>query len=160
MLAARLVGPSGEVVGIERDAGSIAVARARLAEAGFRNVSLTKTDASQIVSHRPFDGAVGRFILMFIPDPAAVLLSLAGLVRPGGVLAFQEPAWAPFLTLASSLPLWSKVVSSIRGFCALWGTYRNWTGPLAHLSGNWAAGAERVHRDRAGERSSFHPSRL
>jgi ubiquinone/menaquinone biosynthesis C-methylase UbiE len=112
-LVARLVGPSGEVVGIERDAGSIAVARARVAEAGFRNVSFTQTDASQIVSDRPFDAAVGRFILMFIPDPAAVLRSLAGLVRPGGVLAFQEPAWAPFLTLASSLPLWSKVVSSI-----------------------------------------------
>jgi hypothetical protein len=69
MLAARLVGPSGEVVGIERDAGSIAVARARLAEAGFRNVSFTQTDASQIVSHRPFDAAVGRFILMFIRIP-------------------------------------------------------------------------------------------
>ena len=114
MLAARLVGPSGEVVGIERDPSSIAVAKARVAEAGFRNVSFTQTDASQIVSDKPFDAAVGRFILMFLSDPAAVLRSLARLVRPGGVLAFQEPAWLPFLALASPLPLWSKVVSSIR----------------------------------------------
>jgi ubiquinone/menaquinone biosynthesis C-methylase UbiE len=113
LLLARIVGPSGEVVGIERDASSIARANARVAEAGLRNVSFTQTDASQIVSDRPFDAAVGRFILMFIPDPAAVLRSLTGLVRPGGVLAFQEPSWAPFLTRAATLPLWSGVVSSI-----------------------------------------------
>src|SRR5258705_4046302 len=55
MLAARFVGPSGEVVGIERDARSIAVAKARVAEAGFRNVRFTQTDASQIGSNKPFD---------------------------------------------------------------------------------------------------------
>ena len=108
ILLARMVGPTGDVVGIERDASSIAVAKVRLAEAGIRNVSFTQTDASQIVSDKPFDAAVGRFILMFLPDPAAVLRSLAKLVRPGGVLAFQEPAWLPFLALASPLPLWLK----------------------------------------------------
>src|SRR2546427_2983877 len=45
MLVARLVGPSGEVMGIERDASSIARARVRVAEAGLRNVSFTQTDA-------------------------------------------------------------------------------------------------------------------
>src|SRR5437899_191130 len=39
ILAANLVGPSGEVVGIERDPHSIARARSRVAEAGLRNVS-------------------------------------------------------------------------------------------------------------------------
>src|SRR5260370_39884356 len=47
ILAARLVGPSGEVVGIERDLRSIARARARVAEAGRRNVSFTQTGVSQ-----------------------------------------------------------------------------------------------------------------
>src|SRR6266581_7498051 len=41
MLAARLVGPSGEVVGIERDKRSIARAKARAAKAGLRNISFT-----------------------------------------------------------------------------------------------------------------------
>lgn len=113
MLAARLVGPSGEVVGFERDASSIAVARKRVAEAGFRNVTFVQTDASEISSDKPFDAAVGRFILMFLPDPKAVLGNLARLVRPGGVLAFQEPSWLPFLAMASPLPLWSRVVSSV-----------------------------------------------
>src|SRR5712691_8101354 len=61
MLAARLVGPSGEVVGIERDARSIARARARVTEAALRNVSFTQSDVSQIPDSEPFDAAVGRF---------------------------------------------------------------------------------------------------
>jgi ubiquinone/menaquinone biosynthesis C-methylase UbiE len=113
LLAARLVGPAGEVVGIERDSGSIARAKARVAEAGLRNVTFTQTDVNQIVSDKPFDAAVGRFILMFLPDPVSVLRSLSKLVCPGGVLAFQEPSWVPFLAFGARLALWSRVLSSI-----------------------------------------------
>ncbi len=113
MLAAKLVGSSGEVVGIERDPRSIARARARVAEAGLRNVSFTQSDVSQIPSGTPFDAVVGRFILMFLPDPLAVLRSLSQLVRPGGVVAFHELSWAPFLLLAQRLPLWSACASLI-----------------------------------------------
>ena len=73
LLVSRLVGPSGEVVGIERDARSIARARARVAEAGLPNVSFIQSDASQIPEGKPFDAAVGRFILMWLPDPLSVL---------------------------------------------------------------------------------------
>ena len=113
MLLARIVGPSGEVVGIERDASSIARAKARVAEAGFRNVNFTQADVHQIDSDKLFDASVGRFILMFLPDPASVLRSLTRLVRPGGVLAFQEPTWIPLLASAARFPLWCKLLSSI-----------------------------------------------
>src|SRR5258708_29335948 len=39
MLAARLVGPSGEIVGVERDARSVTRTRIRVAEAALRNVN-------------------------------------------------------------------------------------------------------------------------
>jgi len=113
MLLARIVGASGEVVGVERDPYSIARANARVAEAGFRNISFTQADVNEIVSDRPFDAAVGRFILMFLPDPAPVLRSLIRLVRPGGVLTFQEPTWIPLLALGAQVPLWSKVLHAI-----------------------------------------------
>ena len=113
MLAAKLVGPSGEVVGVERDPGSIARARARVAEAGLRNVTFTQSDVSQIPSSEPFNAVVGRFILMFHPDPLAVLRSLTPLVRPGGVVAFHDLSCAPFLLLASRLPLWFAATSLI-----------------------------------------------
>ena len=113
MLVAGLVGASGEVVGIERDATSIERAQARVAAAGLRNVSFLNVDVNNIVTDRPFDAVVGRYILMFLPDPVSVLRSVSRLVRPGGVLAFQEPSWIPMLALGDRLPLWSCVLRSI-----------------------------------------------
>ena len=107
LIAARLVGPSGEVVGIERDPRSTARATARMAEAGVHNVSFVQSDAAEIPGDKPFDAAVGRYILMFLPDPVSVLRSLSQLVRPGGVMAFQEPCWKSFLQQSARLPLWS-----------------------------------------------------
>jgi len=108
MLVARIVGPSGEVVGVERDVNSIARAKARAAAAGLHNVSFLNSDVNDIIVDQPFDAAVGRFILMFLPDPVSVLRFVGRLVRPGGVIAFQEPSWAPMLALGARLPVWSR----------------------------------------------------
>ena len=113
MLAARLVGSEGEVVGIERDEPAAARARARAAQAGLPNVSFIQSDVSRIESERPSDAVVGRFILMFVENPAAVLRSVSRLVRPGGIVAFLEPSYRPFLLLSAHLPLWSRSVSLV-----------------------------------------------
>jgi SAM-dependent methyltransferase len=114
MLAATMVGPLGEVVGIERDVNSIARARARIAAAGLCNVSFIRGDVGEIASDQLFDAAVGRLILQFLPDPIGVLRSVYRLVRPGGVLAFQEPLLASLSALSARLPLWSQVHRVIR----------------------------------------------
>ena len=113
MLLSRLVGPTGAVVGVERDTRSIARARARVAEAGLRNVTFTQSDVAEVASDEPFDAAVGRFILMFLSDPAGVLRSVKPRVRAGGVVAFYEVCWAPTVLLSAHLPLWSAVVSLV-----------------------------------------------
>ena len=113
MLLARIVGPSGEVVGMERDATSIARAEARAAAAGLHNVNFIQSDVSEISSDKLFDAAVGRFILLFLADPTSVLRGVARRVRAGGILAFQEPSWIPLLGLGARLPLWSRVLQSI-----------------------------------------------
>jgi len=110
MLAARLVGSSGEVVGVERDTRSITRARARVAEAGLHNVRFLHSDVDHVTSDKPFDAVVGRFILMYVPDPVAVLRSVSQVVRAGGFLAFQEPTWAPSVALAAHVPLWSAAL--------------------------------------------------
>src|ERR1700722_412610 len=48
MLMARLVGPSGEVVGVDNDASIIAKARDRVVKAGFQNVSFIESDVNDI----------------------------------------------------------------------------------------------------------------
>src|SRR4029077_20794169 len=76
MLAAKLVGPSGAVVGVERDATTIARARARVAAAGLSNVSFVHGDVAGVESAETFDAVVGRLILEYIPHPGSVLHSL------------------------------------------------------------------------------------
>ena len=83
ILAAKIVGSSGEVVGIARDPRSISRARARVSELGLDNVTFTHSDVSQLPSNKPFDAAVGRYILFFLPDPVAILHFVSQLVRPG-----------------------------------------------------------------------------
>ena len=107
VLVARMVGSTGAVLGVERDARSIARAEARVAEAGLRNVRFTQSDVADVADEEPFDAAVGRFIPMFVPDPVDVLRSVARRVRPGGAVAFYEVSWTPTLALSAHLPLWS-----------------------------------------------------
>src|SRR4030095_7540851 len=59
MLVARLVGPSGGVVGVERDRNSIAKASARVTGAGFQNVRFNESNVNEIVGEKPFDAVVG-----------------------------------------------------------------------------------------------------
>jgi 2-polyprenyl-3-methyl-5-hydroxy-6-metoxy-1,4-benzoquinol methylase len=113
MAVAKLVGPSGEVVGIERDNRSVTLAETRIKAAGFHNVKFLQADLHDIPADKPFDAAVGRFILMFLPDPSSVLRSVSRLVSPGGVLAFQEPSWISMLAMAARLPLWSRALAAI-----------------------------------------------
>jgi ubiquinone/menaquinone biosynthesis C-methylase UbiE len=105
ILAARLVGPAGRVVGVDIDAAALAKARARALEAGLTNVEFVNCAIERYRSQAPFDAAVGRFILQFLPDPIAVLRILVGLVRPGGILAFHEPNWKSLLSETAHLPL-------------------------------------------------------
>ena len=111
MLVARIVGPSGKVVAIERDARTINRARARAADAGLGNIEFVQTDVTEYSTDLIFDAAVGRYILQFLPDPVDALRSVAQRIRPGGILAFQEGSWIPFLALSRHLPLWYASVS-------------------------------------------------
>lgn len=110
MLAARLVGPTGRVLGVERSPASIARARERVTKAGLANVTFLQNDVGEIQGERPFDALVGRWILMFVPDPVAVLRSAASLVRPGGSIAFHEPSWVPLIDSVQRLPICSAAV--------------------------------------------------
>ena len=98
LLVARLIGPTGEVVGVDRSAAAIETASRRAADLSAPTMRFLVADVTadheQLAAAGPFDAAIGRSVLEFVPDPASVLRNVAGLVRPGGVLAFQEADWS------------------------------------------------------------------
>jgi hypothetical protein len=81
--APRLVGPSGEVVAVERDARSINRAQTRAAEAGLHNVTSAQTDIAQFSS-----GALAALVCRCFVAPR----SLSTLQREygDGARSFQD----------------------------------------------------------------------
>lgn len=111
MLAARIVGPQGSVLGIDLSSERLAVARSRAADAGIKNVQFVQGDVlSPEVGARKFDAVVGRLILMYVSNPVAVLRSAAERVHPGGLVCLQEVD-ATFDPCYPSLPLWEQARS-------------------------------------------------
>jgi ubiquinone/menaquinone biosynthesis C-methylase UbiE len=99
-LAAELVGKTGEVVGTDRSHTAVAAATARADSRGLRNVSFQLGNPAELSFDHPFDAAVGRYVLMFNSDPAALLGGITRQVRPGGIVVFHEAEW----TTAKSSP--------------------------------------------------------
>ena len=93
-LVESLIGPSGEVVGTDRSTAALTRARERAQARELKNVTFIDGDPSAMTFDRPFDAMVGRFVLMFQPDPGAMLKQLKTHVRPGGIIAFHEADWA------------------------------------------------------------------
>jgi SAM-dependent methyltransferase len=116
LLAAR-VGPTGEVVGIERDPRMAAIGEAMLAQRGLRNARLVRGDAYATGLPRgTFDLAHTRLLLINLTDPARALAELVALVRPGGVVAVQDIDQVPWLCEPPH-PAWDALVST---FLLLW----------------------------------------
>jgi ubiquinone/menaquinone biosynthesis C-methylase UbiE len=91
-LVAETVGPSGSVLGVDREESSVLLARRRAAEARFTNVAFAVAADDVLPADAPFDAAIGRLVLIHQPDPALMIRRAAAVVRPGGIVAFLEPA--------------------------------------------------------------------
>ena len=111
-LAARLVGPRGAVLGIDRAASSVQTARSRATALGVAHARFEQADLASFETDQTFDALVGRLVLLYLPDPAGTLRRLSQYLRPGGIVAFQEfdmtatsqvPAGALFVKVRSWL---------------------------------------------------------
>jgi ubiquinone/menaquinone biosynthesis C-methylase UbiE len=90
MLLAELVGPHGTVTGIDMNPAVLEVARARAAAAGLSNISYLHADLTGLRLDEQADALIGRLILFHLKEPAATIRALSRLVRPGGLVTFQE----------------------------------------------------------------------
>lgn len=98
--ARELVGPSGEVSGVDLNPAMVAVARERAPEIDWRVGDAT----SLPFDDESFDVAVCQSALFFFPDRAGACREMARVVRPGGKVALQtyaaldeQPGYGPFV---------------------------------------------------------------
>jgi len=86
-VVADVVEGGGEVVGVERAPEAVAEAAARAERLGRGNVRFVIGDMHDALNNGLFDAVVCRLVLMYVPDPAAVLRAQSAAVRPGGIIA-------------------------------------------------------------------------
>ena len=85
-VAADLVGPDGFVVGVDRSPDALARARLRAEQRGLTQVQFVEGDINDPAPGGPFDAMVERLVLVWAPDPVAVLRRQATVLRPGGLV--------------------------------------------------------------------------
>lgn len=90
LLAARLVGPTGSVVGVDNNPAVVETARQRASAAGLRNASFVAEDLRDADLDNDFDAVVGRLVLLYVADQVVALQASIRHLRPGGIVAFQE----------------------------------------------------------------------
>jgi ubiquinone/menaquinone biosynthesis C-methylase UbiE len=90
MAAAQLVGPTGTVLGIDKAADALRIARKRAQRANYTWLAFDEVDLFAFEAPAKFDAVIGRFILMHIAEPVAALSRFGTLARAGGAVAFIE----------------------------------------------------------------------
>ena len=81
LLAARLVGPQGAVLGIDRAASSVETARRRASALGMDNARFEQADLASFDPRQSFDALLGRLVLLYLDDPADTLRRLSRYLR-------------------------------------------------------------------------------
>jgi len=91
LLCADIVGPGGRVLGIDRDADALANACRRTDEQGCSSwVEFQASQLDEFATTDQFDALVGRYVLLYQPDPSSTIRSLLRSVKPGGIVVFHE----------------------------------------------------------------------
>jgi ubiquinone/menaquinone biosynthesis C-methylase UbiE len=113
MLAAKLVGPTGSIVGIDRSQEVLSLAKERAREAGLEQISFVQASIEAFSANEPFDLVIGRYILVHQPEPVAILRNAMRLVRPGGALALHEIRMDD-ITSFPTVPLWDLTANLVQ----------------------------------------------
>ncbi|MGH8929416.1 MAG: methyltransferase domain-containing protein [Egibacteraceae bacterium] len=105
------VGPGGEVVGLDREARMLEMARRSIAERDLRTVRLVEAEAQASgLPAASFDLAHARLVLVNVSYPPQVVAEMVRLVRPGGWVALQEVDWISW-TCEPPHPAWDQLIA-------------------------------------------------
>jgi ubiquinone/menaquinone biosynthesis C-methylase UbiE len=88
---AERVGSRGSVLAVDTSEGFIAHLEAEVREHGLEQVRAEVADARELdLPAESLDGAICRWLLMFVSEPERVVGSIWRVLRPGGALAVME----------------------------------------------------------------------
>ena len=91
LIAARLVGPTGRVIGVDMTPEMLARARASAAEAELKNVEFREGVLERLPVETGWAGIViSNGVLNLVPDKAAALAEMHRVLRPGGRLQLAD----------------------------------------------------------------------
>jgi SAM-dependent methyltransferase len=112
------VGPTGHVIGIERNRKFAAMAKFFVADRGLKNVEVVQGDATTTdLPGASFDLVHARLVLVNVPQVEAVVREMVRLARPGGVVASHE---ADYLSHFCDPPLraWDRLFEIFKEYSA------------------------------------------
>ena len=114
LLLAKLVGEGGQVLGIDQDAQTLITARERVRDQNLSNITFLQNNLSgPLPNLDPFDAAVGRRVLMYLPNPVDAIRYITAAVRTGGILVFQEIDSTMVPSRLIPLPLHDQIIDWI-----------------------------------------------
>jgi ubiquinone/menaquinone biosynthesis C-methylase UbiE len=106
--AARLVGPSGRVTGVDLAGRLLAIARRKAGAQRLTNIEFREADMERLgYPDESFDAVVCVFAIFFVPDMVGLAQELWRMVRPGGRLAITT--WGPRMFEPGSAAWWTAV---------------------------------------------------
>lgn len=116
MIAARLVGATGQVTGIDIDPAALSIARQRAAEQALSNATFLQMSALEFRPETAVDAVVGRHILIHTEEPLALLQVAYSALKPGGLAIFQEYDFAVVHPTYPRAPLWEHMLEIFGDF--------------------------------------------
>lgn len=88
---AQRVGPGGSVLAVDNSEHFVAYVKAQARQRGLEQIHAAVADARELdLPAASLDGAVCRWVLMFVPEPERVVARISRALRPGGAFAVME----------------------------------------------------------------------
>jgi len=106
---ARLVGPTGTVVGIDIDEVKIEIARSEAAAQEIRNIEFRLANIGESEPEAEFGFAHARFLLSHMPNPVEALAKIRRALRPGGILVVADTDFRGYFCDPDCSALWRYV---------------------------------------------------
>ena len=113
LIAAAMVGRDGAVVGVDRNAAALDIARSRAAEAAVP-ATFHAADLAHLPDLGTFDAIVARRVLMYLANPVAVLERAMASLAPGGLVAVHEHDTTMVPASLAEMPLHATVQNWLR----------------------------------------------